>query len=130
MEESGDIRQFGATPLKFTSCQAQNADDLCEAITRFVGGRLGIRTEFVGEIAWQERARQFDLGEIQICWLCGWPYVTKVDGNLLDLDPVRPGPAERYATPANLSRFWITYCPSLLQPKWLLLGSHAGAKFR
>jgi len=28
-------------------------------------------------IPWQERERRFDRGEIQILWLCGWPYVEK-----------------------------------------------------
>jgi phosphonate transport system substrate-binding protein len=33
----------------------------------------------VGGIPWEERERLFDLGEIEILWLCGLPYVHKAD---------------------------------------------------
>jgi phosphonate transport system substrate-binding protein len=58
---------------------APNADDTCRAITRYVERKLGIATEFVADVSWRERERQFDAGEIQLCWLCGLPYVWKAD---------------------------------------------------
>jgi phosphonate transport system substrate-binding protein len=58
---------------------APNADDTCRALARYLGQRLDIETEFVDGISWRERERQFDAGEIQLCWLCGLPYVWKVD---------------------------------------------------
>ena len=58
---------------------APNADATCRAIAAYVGRKLGLRTEFVEDISWRERERLFDAGEIQLCWLCGLPYVWKAD---------------------------------------------------
>ena len=58
---------------------APNADETCRAITGYLGRELDMRSEFVGDISWRERERQFDAGEIQLCWLCGLPYVWKAD---------------------------------------------------
>lgn len=77
--------------LRMASCMAPNADDTCRAITRYLGRKLGLRAEFVDDISWRERERQFDAGEIQLCWLCGLPYARKAD---------RPAPEiELLATP-------------------------------
>jgi phosphonate transport system substrate-binding protein len=65
--------------LKFTSCQAATADATCRAIVAYLGQRLGISTQFVDDVPWQERSRLFDAGEIQVSWICGWPYVRRVD---------------------------------------------------
>jgi phosphonate transport system substrate-binding protein len=85
--------------LRFTSCQAPSADRFCAAVTRFVGERLGIPTEFVDDVPWQERERLFDRGEIDVCWMCGWPYALRADslssGVELLAAPVMAGP--RYA---------------------------------
>jgi phosphonate transport system substrate-binding protein len=67
------------TLLRIASCMAPNADDTCRAITRYLQRKLGIATTFVDDISWRERERQFDAGEIQLCWLCGLPYVRKAD---------------------------------------------------
>lgn len=67
------------SPLRIASCMAQNADDTCRAIAAYLARTLDLRTEFVGDISWRERERQFDTGEIQLCWLCGLPYVWKAD---------------------------------------------------
>jgi phosphonate transport system substrate-binding protein len=65
--------------LKMTSCMASNADPVCRAASAYLGERLGLRVEFIDDIPWQERERLFDEGEIQLCWLCGLPYVWKAD---------------------------------------------------
>lgn len=65
--------------LKMASCMASNADPVCEAIAAYLGDRLGLAVEFVKAIPWQERERLFDEGEIQLCWICGLPYVWKAD---------------------------------------------------
>ncbi len=65
--------------LRVASCMAPNADDTCRAIARYLERKLGIATEFVDDVSWCERERQFDAGEIQLCWLCGLPYVWKAD---------------------------------------------------
>ncbi len=52
-------------------------DATCRSIADYLGTRLGYDVEFVGEIAWTERERRFDAGDIQVCWICGLPYVWK-----------------------------------------------------
>jgi phosphonate transport system substrate-binding protein len=67
-------------------------------VARYIEKRLGIRTEYVTGIPWQERERMFDRGEIQILWLCGYPYVHKVDmgGSDVELLTVPVPRGERY----------------------------------
>lgn len=71
--------------LRITSCMADNAEATCRAITLYLGNhlgdKLGITTEFVDCIPWQERERQLDAGLIHLCWICGLPYVWKVDAD-------------------------------------------------
>ena len=66
-------------PLRITSCMADNAEATCRAITQYIGGKLGIATEFVDCIPWPERERRLDAGLIHMCWICGLPYVWKAD---------------------------------------------------
>ena len=63
--------------LRFSSCQAEIADEFCKRLAEFIGEKLSIPTEFIGDIPWQERERLLDRGEIQVCWICGLPYVRK-----------------------------------------------------
>ena len=65
--------------LRIASCMAENTDELCRSIVNIIESEVGIPTEYVTEVPWQERERLFDLGEIQILWLCGLPYVNKAD---------------------------------------------------
>jgi len=65
--------------IKITSIQSENADFICQRIARYLSARLGISAEFVSRIPWQERERLLDAGEIQLGWICGLPYVRKVD---------------------------------------------------
>jgi phosphonate transport system substrate-binding protein len=65
--------------LKLASCMAENTDALCSAIAAIIESQVGIATEYVTGIPWQERERLFDSGEIDILWLCGLPYVDKAD---------------------------------------------------
>ena len=58
---------------------AENSDGLCRSIAELINLEIGIPTEYVTEVPWQERERLFDLGKIQILWLCGLPYVHKAD---------------------------------------------------
>jgi len=66
-------------PLFFTSCQAPIVDDVCRAVTRYLGERLERPTEFVAGIPWHERERRLDAGQILVAWICGAPYVWKAD---------------------------------------------------
>lgn len=66
-------------PLRITSCMADNAEATCREITAWLGAQLGIATEFVDCMPWQERERELDAGRIHVCWICGLPYVWKAD---------------------------------------------------
>jgi phosphonate transport system substrate-binding protein len=56
-----------------------HADSFCGAVTACLEAELSIPTEYINNISWQEREHLFDLELIQICWICGWPYVIKAD---------------------------------------------------
>jgi len=86
-------------PLRITSCMADNAEATCRAITAYLGDKLGIVTEFIDCIPWQDRERQLDAGRIHVCWLCGLPYIWKADSADAAIEPcVAPVmAAQRYA---------------------------------
>jgi phosphonate transport system substrate-binding protein len=65
--------------IKITSIQAPNADAVCRRIGAYLGEKLGIPCEFIDHISWQERERMLDRGEVEIGWICGLPYVWKVE---------------------------------------------------
>lgn len=65
--------------LRLTSCQSENSEFIGRAIARHAGERLGIAVEFVDGVAWQERERMLDAGEIHAGWICGLPYVLRAD---------------------------------------------------
>jgi phosphonate transport system substrate-binding protein len=73
--------------LKTTSIQAENADFICQMITDYIAARLDVPTQFVCKIPWQERERLLDAGQIHLGWICGLPYVQKVeqDNPMLEL---------------------------------------------
>ena len=48
--------------------------------------RLGISTEFVCDIPWQERERLLDRGEITVGWICGLPYVRKRNAGATNIE--------------------------------------------
>ncbi len=57
---------------------AENSESFCHAVARYIDDQLGVPTDYVTGIPWQERERLFDEGHIQILWLCGLPYVQKI----------------------------------------------------
>ncbi|MGD2050683.1 MAG: PhnD/SsuA/transferrin family substrate-binding protein [Chloroflexota bacterium] len=65
--------------LIITSCLADNTHETGRATADYLGQRLGIRTEFVVDIPWQERERLLDSGNIHLGWICGLLYVRKSD---------------------------------------------------
>lgn len=66
-------------PLRFTSIQSPNADESCRQIAEQVGHRLGIPVEFVEDATWQERDQMINDGSADIGWVCGLPYVKKME---------------------------------------------------
>ncbi len=65
--------------LKITSLQAPNMDFVGRALAEYVAETLNIETEFIDDLHWLERERLLDSGEIDIAWICGLPYVHKLD---------------------------------------------------
>jgi phosphonate transport system substrate-binding protein len=51
-----------------------------------MGQKLGISTEFIYDIPWQERERLLDSGEIDVAWMCGLPYIRKRDDRATDIE--------------------------------------------
>jgi phosphonate transport system substrate-binding protein len=80
--------------LRLTSIQSASADSICRMIAQHLASRLGIRTEFVGNIRWPERERLLDVGHIHVGWICGLPYVWKADQD--------PAPVQLLAAPVML----------------------------
>ena len=66
--------------LQFTSCQAPNADYFGAALTQYVAHKLSIDSQFINKIPWQARLQQVKAGQIQIGWICGYPYVQMAEG--------------------------------------------------
>ena len=66
------------TEISVTSCQAANADPWVAAVTACLAERLGRPAAFVNQIDWEERDRLLDAGQIEVGWICGWPYVRKM----------------------------------------------------
>jgi phosphonate transport system substrate-binding protein len=76
---SRHYRRAFARPLRIASCMAPNAEAMCRELARYIGRSLELNVEWVDGIAWYERERLFDRGEIDLCWICGLPYVDKID---------------------------------------------------
>ena len=85
-------------PINLASCMAENTEGFCQALVRILENRLRIPFRYVGGIPWQERERLFDIGKIQILWICGLPYVEKADAtpDTLELLAVPVPRGERY----------------------------------
>ena len=85
--------------LKLSSCMGNHTDSFCSAVTACLEAELSFPTEYVNNISWQEREHLFDLEFIQICWMCGWPYVIKADrpGAKVELLVVPVPSGKRYA---------------------------------
>ncbi len=58
---------------------APNADGFVDALAQYLSLKLDKSIDPCLGIPWQDRESAFDSGDIQICWICGLPYVWKVD---------------------------------------------------
>jgi phosphonate transport system substrate-binding protein len=65
--------------LTITSIQAPNQDWMAAALAGYLSEKLGISCEFIAEPPWQEREKMIDVGKANIGWICGLPYVQKID---------------------------------------------------
>jgi phosphonate transport system substrate-binding protein len=76
---------------------APNADAMCRKLAGYLGQRLQTEVELVEGVSWSERERRFDAGDVDLCWICGLPYVEKFDNGrsiAVGVAPVMNG--ERY----------------------------------
>lgn len=67
------------TSLAISSCMAPNMDSFCRHLSAYLAEKLSIPVTLVMDLPWQERERLLDQGEIDLCWICGLPYVLKAD---------------------------------------------------
>ena len=65
--------------LRFTSCQAPNAETQVSKIVAYIGKRLGVDFEYVDGNDWQSREAALYRGDIQVGWICGLPYIVEAD---------------------------------------------------
>jgi phosphonate transport system substrate-binding protein len=77
---------------------AENAEATCRAIVAYLAAKLGLSTEFIDGIPWQEREAMLDAGRIDVCWICGLPYAWKADtaASAIELCAVPVMQGERY----------------------------------
>lgn len=67
------------TTLRITTCQAENTFELTRRLARYLAKRLNTPCVCVEDVAWPERYRLIDSGDIGIGWICGLPYVWRAD---------------------------------------------------
>lgn len=65
--------------FRLTSIQSEVADYSCQMIAEYLGKRLNLPIQFISDLPWEEREEYFERGDIQACWMCGLPYIWKVD---------------------------------------------------
>jgi phosphonate transport system substrate-binding protein len=65
--------------LVISSCMAPNMDFLIYDLAGYLSEQLGLPVEARLDIPWQQRERLLDEGQIDLCWICGLPYVLKAD---------------------------------------------------
>ena len=65
--------------LRVATCMAPNADAMCRELATYLAHELDLAVELVDDVPWDARERLFDAGEIDLCWICGLPYVEKFD---------------------------------------------------
>ena len=66
-------------PLTISTCMAANMDFLTAGLADLIANRLSMPVDLRIDIPWQERERLLDAEEIDLCWICGLPYVWKAD---------------------------------------------------
>jgi phosphonate transport system substrate-binding protein len=80
--------------LRLVSLMAQNADLFYRRLAEWLAPRVGVAFDVIDNVPWQERERLLDRGEAQVGFICGLPYVWKVDrpDPLIELLAAPPGP--------------------------------------
>ena len=61
--------------IKLTTCQARNTHAVTAAIADYLAQQLNLETKFIIDPPWEECLQGILTGQIQIGWMCGYPYV-------------------------------------------------------
>jgi len=67
---------------------ASNMDNFCFELSDYISKRLSIPVQFIIDVPWQERERLLDEGKVDLCWICGLPYVWKADQIAPRIEPL------------------------------------------
>ncbi|MCC6604296.1 MAG: PhnD/SsuA/transferrin family substrate-binding protein [Anaerolineae bacterium] len=75
--------------LHLTTCQAANTHDVTAAVADILAQQLNLETKFVIDPPWEECLQGILTGQIQVGWMCGYPYVmaTAVTSTPLSTSP-------------------------------------------
>jgi phosphonate transport system substrate-binding protein len=74
--------------LTISTCMASNMDDHCRDLAHYLSLRLSLPVELIIDVPWQERERLLDEGKLDLCWICGLPYIRKVAQAPGSMDPL------------------------------------------
>lgn len=61
--------------LHLTTCQAANTHAVTAAVADILAQQLNLETKFVIDPPWEECLQGLLTGQIQVGWMCGYPYV-------------------------------------------------------
>ncbi len=75
-------------PLTISTCMAPNMDYFCRDLAEYLARKLSLPVQTRIDISWQERERLLDEGELDLCWICGLPYVWKADRTPGRIEPL------------------------------------------
>lgn len=56
---------------------APNMDGFCRDLAGYISKKLSMPVDFIIDLPWQARERMLDEGSVDLCWICGLPYVRK-----------------------------------------------------
>lgn len=65
--------------LTLASLMSANEDFMFDAVAQYLGHRTRERISVLDQIPWKERERMMDEGEVDVAWICGYPYVLRAD---------------------------------------------------
>ena len=77
MQTTPNPSDSSTNSLTLSTCQAPNMDFLSRDLADYLSRHLGFPVRLRIDIPWTERDRLLDAGEIDLCWICGLPYVRK-----------------------------------------------------
>ena len=72
--------------LTLTSIQAPNQDWIAAALAGYLSLKMEMPCEFIADPPWQDREHMIDSGQINMGWICGMPYVRKIDRDSVQIE--------------------------------------------